>query len=103
MDALISPSKELSPWVWIWTPPLRTGVFQVRDIGSRNAPFYSFWNGRWHGAWTSPDEAFDHRDFPTAGSVGNWWGWRGLAKDPLAESAGARVTLPETFITAPLH
>lgn len=103
MDALKFPAEELSPWVSTSTPPLRTGVFKVADTCSLNGPWYSFWDGRWHGAWTSPDEAFDHRDFPTAGSVGYWWAWRGLAQNPLAEIASASITLPEIFLAVPAH
>jgi hypothetical protein len=103
MPALISPVKELSPWVGASTPPLRTGVFQVADIGSLNEPWYSFWDGRWHGGWTSPDEAFEHKDFPTPGSVGKWWAWRGLLENPLAESTGAQVTLLGAYINLDGH
>lgn len=87
MNALMPPATELAPWVPTTTPPLRTGVFQMHDAGSQSEPWFSFWDGRWHGAWTSPDEALDRRDFPTPGSVAKEWTWRGFVSNPLADAA----------------
>lgn len=100
MNVLILPADGLTPWVPRSTPPLRKGIFQVRDAErNSDAMWFSLWDGvRWHGAWRSPDEAFERRHFPTAGSVFGEWEWRGFVSNPLAEPTGARVTLPEIFI-----
>lgn len=106
MAALMPNEEPFLPWVALSRRPERIGVFQVRNTAHRHdeLSWFSFWDGaRWHGAWRSPDEAFQHMQFPTAGSVKGEWEWRGLAANPLAETSGASVTLPKLLLAVPAH
>lgn len=102
MNVLILPADGLTHWFPMSTQPLRMGVFEVRNIDrGQGQAWFSLWDGvRWHGAWVSPDEAFEHMHFPTVGSIAKGWQWRGLSKDPFSGSSGARVELPGIVFTS---
>jgi hypothetical protein len=103
MNAPMPPEEALLPWVRLSRHPERIGVFQVRNTAHRqdDLSWFSFWDGvRWHGAWRSPDEAFQRKQFPVPGSVLSGWEWRGLAKNPLAEVTSARIELDGTVFTS---
>jgi hypothetical protein len=103
MNGPMPPEEALLPWVSLSKRPQRIGVFQVRNTANRNddLSWFSFWDGaRWHGAWRSPDEASQRRQFPSPGSVLNGWEWRGLAKNPHAEVVSGRIELDGTVFTS---
>ena len=98
---LHSHANELTPWVRTSTPPERIGVFQVHDPArDEDELWFSLWDGaRWHGAWDSPEEAFERKYFPTPGSVSGTWEWRGLASNPLAETTATHASMPASCLT----
>ena len=102
MNAPMPPEEAKLPWVPLSRRPERIGVFQVRNTAHMHdeLSWFSFWDGmRWHGAWRSPDEAFERKQFPVAGSVLSGWEWRGLASNPLAGSTGACVSMTAAHLT----
>ena len=98
---LLSEKAELTPWFPTSTSPVRNGVFEVHNaLFNQDDQWFSLWEGdRWHGAWSSPEEALDRVRFPTPGSVLATWEWRGLASGPLADSTGASVSPPAIHLT----
>lgn len=72
-----------------WFPgevmPVRCGIYQ-RKFDSRSAPIrFSYWNGRFWGAWAARhSHASDNRDLP---SGAQYQPWRGLARQPSTGAA----------------
>ena len=69
--------EKLTPWFPNREKPVRHGVYQVA-VGCGN--YYSYFDDKgWHGAWWSPEKAWEHAYFDA--SIG-YRHWRGLASDP---------------------